>query len=106
MITIEDFQKLDIRIGKVLSAEKVKGADKLIKLEIDFGAEKRQVVTGMAEFFAPDYFVGKQIPVIVNLEPRTLKGIESQGMVLSVNTGEELVFLQPEKEVPLGGIIG
>ncbi|OQX00608.1 methionine--tRNA ligase [Candidatus Parcubacteria bacterium A4] len=105
MITIEDFQKLDIRIGKVLSAEKVEGTDKLIKLEIDFGAKKRQVVTGMAEFFASDYFIGKQIPVIVNLEPRTLKGIESQGMILAANAEGKPVLLRPEKEVPLGSVI-
>ena len=105
MITFDDFKKLEIRIGKVLSAEKVEGTDKLIKLEIDLGTEKRQLVAGMAEFFAPTHFIGKQLPVLVNLEPRKLRGIESQGMVLAVDVDGKPILLQPEEEVPPGSII-
>ena len=82
-VTFEDFKKLDIRIGRVLSAERVEGTDKLIKLQIDLGTEKRQVVAGMADFLEPDHFKGKEVPVLTNLEPRTLRGVESQGMVLA-----------------------
>ncbi len=70
MITFEDFKKLDVRIGKILLAEKVEGTDKLMRLEIDFGAEKRQVVAGIAEFYQADQLIGKEIPVLVNLEPQ------------------------------------
>ncbi len=79
MITFDDFKKLDIRIGKILSAEKVSGTDKLMKLEVDFSAEKRQLVAGIAEFFEPDHLIGKEIPVLLNLEPRSIRGIESRG---------------------------
>lgn len=102
MITLEDFKKLEIRIGKILSAEKIKGSNKLIKLEIDLGKEKRQVVVGMAEFFEPEYFFNKKLPILINLEPKKIKGIESQGMVLAVDVNNKPVLLIPEKEVPVG----
>ena len=105
MITFADFKKLEIRIGKVLSAERVEGTDKLMKLEIDFGTQKRQLVAGMAEFFEPTHLRGKQLPVLVNLEPRKFRGIESQGMVLAVEVDGKPVLLHPEKEVPLGSIV-
>ena len=105
MITFDDFKKLEIRIGKVLSAEKVEGTDKLIKLEIDLGTEKRQLVAGMAEFFEPAYFIGKELPILVNLEPRKLRGIESQGMVLAVDVNGKPILLHPEEEVPPGSVI-
>ncbi|PIP24856.1 MAG: methionine--tRNA ligase subunit beta [Candidatus Nealsonbacteria bacterium CG23_combo_of_CG06-09_8_20_14_all_36_12] len=105
MITFEDFKKLEIRIGKVLSVEKVEESDKLLKLEIDLGKEKRQIVVGMAEFFEPEYFLNKELLVFVNLEPRKFKGIESQGMVLAVDVNKKPVLLVPEKEVPPGSII-
>ncbi len=102
MITFEDFQKLDIRIGKITEAEKVEGADKLLKLQVDIGSEKRQLVAGIAEFFDPANLIGKQIPILVNLEPKALRGIESQGMILVAEAGGEFALLTPEKEVPPG----
>ena len=105
MITFEDFKKLEIRIGRIISAEKVEGTDKLLKLEIDLGAEKRQFVAGLAEFYEPDYLIGKEIPVLVNLEPKNFKGIESQGMILAADVEGKPVLLFPEKEIPAGSII-
>lgn len=105
MITFEDFKKLDIRIGKILSAEKVTGADKLMKLEINFGTEKRQLVAGIAQFFEPDSLIGKEIPVLLNLEARSFKGIQSEGMILAVDVDGKPILLHPEKEVPPGSII-
>ncbi len=105
IISFDDFKKLDIRIGKVISAERVEGADKLIKLQIDFGKEKRQIVAGMAEFFDPEHFIGKEIPILINLEPRSFKGVESQGMILAADVGGKPVLLHPEKEVPPGSIV-
>lgn len=105
MITIEDLKKLEIRIGTILSAERVENTDKLIKLEVDLGDEKRQIVTGIAEFFETKDLEGKQIPIAVNLEPKTFKGIESQGMILAASVDGRPVLLNPEEEVPAGSIV-
>jgi methionine--tRNA ligase beta chain len=105
MITFEDFKKLDIRIGRILLAEKVEGADKLIRLEIDLGTEKRQVVAGIAEFYQAEQLIGKEIPVLINLEPRTIRGTESHGMILAADDEGKAVLLHPEKEVPPGSVV-
>ena len=105
MITFDDFKKLDLRIGKVLSASRVEGTDKLIKLELDVGSNKRQIVAGMAEFLGAEDLVGKQVPILVNLEPRRFRGIESHGMVLAADVDGRPVLLHPEYEVPAGSII-
>ena len=105
MIKFEDFQKLDIRMGKVLSAERVKKSDKLIKLEVDLGKEIRQIIVGMAEFYEPEYFLNKELVILTNLEKRKFMGIESQGMVLAVDVNGKPILLLPEKEVPPGTII-
>ena len=105
MVTFDDFVKLDIRIGTVTAADKVHGADKLIRLELDIGGETRQVVAGMAPAYTPEEFVGKQVPILVNLEPRKLRGIESQGMILAVDIEGQPVLLIPDKEVPAGSAV-
>lgn len=103
MITIDDFAKLDIRVGTIVSAEKVEGADKLLKLEVDLGEEVRQIMAGIAEYYEnPKELIEKQIPVIVNLEYRKLKGFESQGMMLAAGTDEKPVLLHPAEKVPNG----
>lgn len=105
MATIDDFAKLVIRIGTVLSAVKIEDADKLLKLEFDFGDEKRQVVSGIAESYEPDDLVGKQIPVIFNLEPRAIRGVESQGMILAATDEGKPVVLTVDKKVPAGSTV-
>jgi methionine--tRNA ligase beta chain len=105
MLTFDDFKKLDIRIGKIVSAEKVEGTEKLLRLEIDLGTEQRQIVAGIAESYLPDQIVGKEIPLLVNLEPRKIRGIESQGMILAVDVGGNPVLLHPEREVPPGSVV-
>lgn len=102
MITIEDFKKLEIKIGKVTEAEAVPDTDKLIKLTIDFGSETRTVLTAIREFIEPSHFIGKEIPVLTNLEPRTFKGVESQGMILAADEDGKPILLHPEKEVTPG----
>lgn len=87
-ITYDDFAKLDLRTGVILSAEKVEKADKLLKLSVDLGFEKRTIVSGIAEHFQPENLVGKRVVVVANLAPRKLKGIESQGMILSAEDAE------------------
>ncbi len=102
MINFEDFQKLEIKIGKIVSAEKIEGSDKLLKLEADFGNEKRQVVSGIARQYAPEDLEGKEAPFLVNMEPRTLKGVESSAMILAVSVEGKAVLLHPDQEVPPG----
>src|SRR3989344_7996012 len=104
-ITIEDLKKIEVRIGKIINAEKVENADRLLKLEVDFGEFKRQIVSGIAEFYNPSDLIGKECPFIVNLEPRTFRGIESQGMLLAVGVDNKAVLLHPDKEVPEGSSI-
>lgn len=106
MITIDDFKKLEIRIGKVISAEKVDNSDKLIKFVFDLGGEQRQIMAGIAEFIDdPSTLVGKEMPILVNIEYRTLRGYESQGMILAADEGGRTILLYPEREVPPGSIV-
>ncbi len=94
-ITYDDFSKLDLRTGVITTAEKVKGADKLLKLSIDLGFEQRTIVSGIAEHYAPEAIVGAKVVVVANLAPRKLRGIESQGMILSAENAEgKLAFVQ------------
>jgi methionine--tRNA ligase beta chain len=104
-ISFEDFKKLEIRVGKVLSAEKIEGADRLLRLEVDFGDEKRQIVSGIAEFYKVENLEGKEFIFLVNLEHRKFKGIESQGMILAADDDGNPVLLQPEKEVSVGSLV-
>lgn len=106
MVTYEDFKKLDIRIGTVESVDRIDGADKLLKLSIDLGTEKRQILAGIAEFVEdPQSLVGKQIPVLVNLEPRKMRGEESQGMMLAADVDGKPILLHPEVKIPEGSIV-
>src|SRR5579872_1244473 len=99
-ITIQDFSKLDIRIGKVVSANKVIDTDKLIKFELDFGDEKRIIIGGWGISYPdPSELMGTLLPAILNLKPRVIRGIESQGMLLSAVKDNGPVALHPDKEV-------
>lgn len=101
-ITFEDFKKVEIRVGKILSCEKVENADKLLKLQVDFGEFQRQIVSGIAESFTPEELVGKKLPFIVNLEYRKFKGEESQGMLMAIDAEGKTVLLVPSEEVKEG----
>ncbi len=105
-IAFDTFQQLDIRVGKVIAAEKVAKTKKLMKLTVDTGIDQRTVVSGIAEYFTPEEVVGKRVSILVNLEPRNLKGIDSQGMILMAeNADGSLVFVAPEKDVMPGSEI-
>ena len=101
LVSFADFQKLDLRLARVLAAEPVEGADRLLKLQVDLGTEKRQVVAGIAEHYTADALIGKQVIVVANLEPATIRGVESQGMILA-GSGDSVVLATLEKEMPLG----
>jgi methionyl-tRNA synthetase len=104
-VSYDEFKKMDIRVGTIRAVEPVEGADKLLKCQIDFGEpELRQIVSGIREFF-PEYekLVGKQVLYIINLEPRTIRGVESRGMLLAVDGLDGApVFLAPEAAVAPG----
>jgi len=97
-ITFDDFSKLDLRVGTITAAEKVKKAKKLLQLQVELGNETRTIVSGIAESFSPEEVVGQQVTVLTNLAPRTIRGVESQGMLLmSENTEGKMVFISPDK---------
>ena len=131
VINFEDFAKVEIRIGKILSAEKIEGSDKLLKLWVDFGPStekkevqgefiplepsdpevigderiKRQIIAGIAQYYAPEALVGKECPFAYNLAPRMLKGLESQGMILCPSDASGPALLHPSKEVEPGSLV-
>jgi methionyl-tRNA synthetase len=104
-ITIDDFKRLQIRIATVTAAEPVPKSTKLLKLTLDVGGETRTIVAGIAEDYAPDQLVGKQIPVLVNLQPALIRGIVSEGMMLAADVDGRAVLLHPDREVPSGSIV-
>lgn len=101
LITYDDFAKLDIRIGTITLAERIEGADKLLRLEVDLGNETRQLAAGVAQWYEPEQLVGKQVPIIVNLEPRTIRGVESHGMMLAAG-GDQAYLLHPDQPLEPG----
>ncbi len=104
-INYEDFQKLDIRIATVLEAEPVPETTKLLKLKVDLGDESRVLVAGIAETYKPEDIVGKQIPILTNLEPRTIKGVESNGMILAADVDGKAILLHPDQKIINGSKI-
>ena len=88
-ITIEDFLKVELRVGEVKVAEKVKGADKLLRMEVDIGSEIRQIVAGIAKAYEPEKLVGRKVVIVANLQPRKLRGLESQGMIVAASLGDQ-----------------
>jgi len=101
IVKYPDFAKLDLRVAKILAAEKVEGTDKLLKLKIEIG-EERQIVAGIARDYKPEELVGKSIIVVKNLEPAKIRGVESNGMLLAVSDGDNIVLLVPDREVKAG----
>ncbi|HVG11527.1 MAG TPA: methionine--tRNA ligase subunit beta, partial [Flavisolibacter sp.] len=96
-IQYDDFAKLDLRIGTIKSAEKVQKADKLLKLKVDLGFEERTIVSGIAQHFEPESLVNKQVIVVANLAPRKMRGIESQGMILTAEQPDgKLILVNPD----------
>jgi methionyl-tRNA synthetase len=102
-IVFDDFAKIDLKIGTIVSAEKVEKADKLLKLQIDLGFETRTIVSGIALHFSPEELLGKQVTVVANLAPRKMRGIESQGMILMAeDKSGKLHFINPEGKIDEG----
>ena len=101
-ISFEEFKKLDIRVGKIISAQEIPNSQKLLKLSVNIGDENRQIIAGIAGFYKPQELIGKHFVVLANLEPKRLMGLESQGMILCAESDDVPVCLTPLKEVPPG----
>jgi methionyl-tRNA synthetase len=105
-ITIDDFAGMDIRVGKIIAAEKIAKTKKLMKLTVDTGIDTRVIVSGIAGHYSPDEIIGRQVSVLVNLEPKLLKGIESRGMILMAEEPDgSLSFVAPDKALTPGAEI-
>ena len=104
-MTIDEFRKVELRVAKIVAAERVPDSEKLVKLQIDIG-EPRQLVAGIGKAYTPEELVGREIVVVANLEPRKLMGLESQGMLLAAHGDDGIPFLlMPDKPVPPGSAI-
>ena len=102
MISIEDFKKVELKVARVLEASRVEGSDKLLKLKVDIGNEQRQIIAGIGKSYQPEALLSREIIIVANLEPRSLMGLESQGMLLAANDENGPIILMPEKETPPG----
>jgi methionine--tRNA ligase beta chain len=105
LISYEDFSTLDIRIGRIESAEPVEGTDRLVRLEVDTGDEIRTLVAGIAHSYSCQSLPGRLIPVLINLEPRKIRGILSQGMILAADSGGSPVLMHPDTDIEPGSKI-
>jgi len=104
-INYEDFIKVDLRIGKIVEVERVEGSNKIIKTIVDLGEEKRQVLAGIGEFYSPEELINKFVVVVVNLSPKKIMGMDSEGMILAVKDDEDLSLLTINKEIKIGSKI-
>ena len=113
MISIDEFKKLDISNGKIETAARILDSDKLLRLEVNLrsdpstssGRDTRQIVVGIAQYYEPEKLIGREIPILANLEPRVLRGVESQGMLLAADGNGEPVLMSPDKDIPPGSIV-
>ena len=102
-ISIDDFAKVELRVAQVKTAERVKGADKLLRLEVDLGTEVRQLVAGIAEAYEPETLIGRKVVIVANLAPRKLRGLESNGMIVAASPeGGKPVLASFLEDVPIG----
>ncbi len=104
-VTYDDWRKLELRIAEVIDAKEHPEADKLLILKVKIGAEERTIVAGIKQHYTPKQIIGKKIVVFANLQPRTLRGVTSQGMLLAAVDGDKVILLQPEKDIASGAKI-
>jgi methionine--tRNA ligase beta chain len=102
LIGIEDFAKVQLRVGKIVAAERVEKSEKLVKLKVDIGTETRQVVAGIGKSYTPEQLLDKSIVIVANLKPAKLMGVESQGMLLAASAGDMLSVVTPDREIKPG----
>lgn len=102
MYKFDDFAKLEIKIGTIVSAERVPESNKLLKIMIDLGSEQRQVVGGFGNKYSPEMLTGKQAPIVLNIDPAVIRGVENNGIFMAIDAGNEPMLLLPENSVPNG----
>jgi methionine--tRNA ligase beta chain len=105
MISIDEFKKIELRVGKIEKVEEISGSKNLYKLIVDFGNEKRQIVSGIKKYYKPEDLIGKQFVFITNLEHAKIMGEVSEGMILAAVNGKDVVLIKPEREVSNGSKI-
>ena len=105
MITIDEFRKIELKVATVKSAEPHPNADRLMVLNVDLGSEERQICAGIRSHYTPEELVGKQIVVVANLATAKLRGLESQGMLLAASSGDQVIFMTPEKPALAGSTV-
>lgn len=105
MIEIEDFKKIELKVGQILNAERIEKSDKLLKIEVDLKEEKRQIIAGIGNYYSPEQLIGKKIIVITNLKSRKLMGFESQGMLLAAQKNDKLTLLTVLEDIENGAFI-
>jgi len=106
LLDISEFGRVKLKVAEVLAAERVEGTTKLLKLQIDLGSEKRQIIAGVAEYYTPEKITGMKIIVVANLQPATIRGVESKGMLLAAKKGKKLFLVVPEGDIPPGASVG
>lgn len=104
-INFDEFKKVELKVVKILEAERVDGSEKLLKLQVDLGEEQRQIIAGIGKTYSPESLINKEIVIVANLEPRKIMGLESQGMVLAASSDNGPIALCPEKDVAPGSSI-
>jgi methionine--tRNA ligase beta chain len=104
VITLSEFKRLDLRVGEIVSAERIERTARLMKVEVELGQERRTLVAGVAQQYEPDQLLGMKVIVVANLEPATIRGVTSQGMMLGANchNGQEIALLTVSRDVPIG----
>lgn len=106
MINIEDFAKVEMRVGKIISAEPIEASDKLLKLSVDFNEENpRQVISGIAKFIKPEELVGTTCAFVTNLEPREIMGLKSEAMIMAISNNESFSLLKISENIPPGSVV-
>ncbi|MFA5009409.1 MAG: methionine--tRNA ligase subunit beta [Candidatus Paceibacterota bacterium] len=102
LINFSDFEKIDLRLIKIISAERIENSEKLLKILAETGQEKKQIIAGIGKFYSPEDLIGKTVVAIINLEPRMIVGLESQAMILAVKSENDLSLIVSEKDLPFG----
>ena len=106
MIQFDDFEKVEMKVGKIISAEPIDGSEKLLNLQVDFGGETRQILSGIAKWYTPEDLINKQMIFVTNLEPRMMMGLESQGMLLAAEGEEKPILIVPNEITDPGAPLG
>ena len=105
-LTFEDFKKTELRIAKILDVQEIPGADRIWRIQVDTGAEKKEIVAGIKKFYSREALLGRSVIIVNNLAPSVIRGVESKGMLLAAKDGAELSLLCLDKDLPAGSLVG